>query len=219
MTEPARLALITPVVAEPDGFAPALAVACEAAPVAAVLLRLEFADERKLVNRVKALAPLAQQHGAAVIVWVMDGPGPSAVDPVTVAVRGGADGVHAPSLDSLRTLRERVAGERSVGVGALRSKHDAMLAGETGADYLLFGEPRADGSLPPLDLVVERAEWWAEIFETPCLVYAPALDAVARLGGTGAEFVTLGDAVWTHPEGPAAALRVAVAALNPGGRA
>ena len=46
-----------------------------------------------------------------------------------------------------------------------------MSLGEAGADYLLFGEPRPDGSLPSLESVVERAAWWAEIFETPCVAY------------------------------------------------
>ena len=189
MPEPARLALITPVGAEPGAFAPALGAACGAAPVAAVML------------------------------WVVgDAPG-SSIDLANVAVRGGADGVHAPAIDGLSDLRERLKAERMLGVGSLRSKHDAMLAGEAGVDYLLFGEPRADGSLAPLDQVAERAAWWAEIFETPCLAYAPALDAVERLAGSGAEFVALGEAVWAHPEGAAGGVRAVHAVLDRGGRA
>ena len=32
-----------------------------------------------------------------------------------------------------------------VGVGGMASRHDAMVAGEDGADYLLFGEPGENG--------------------------------------------------------------------------
>ena len=68
MAEPAsRLYLITPVL-EDASFAPQLAEACAAGAVAAVLLRLAAADERSLTNLVKALAPAAQEHGAALIV-------------------------------------------------------------------------------------------------------------------------------------------------------
>jgi len=77
----------------------------------------------------------------------------------------------------------------------------------------MFGEPRADGSLPPLEAVIERAAWWAEIFVTPCVAFAPSLDAVPRLAAIGAEFVAVGDSVWDHPDGPAAAVRAALAAL------
>ena len=202
-----QLYLITPTVDNPDAFAPALAAACGAGAVAAVLLRLAPADERTLVNRTKALAPAAQEAGAAVVVSVS-----GEVDPVAVAARGGADGVHATgaSAPMLRELRERLKGDRILGAGGLRSKDDAMQAGEEGVDYLLFGEPRADGSLPALEAVADRAAWWAEIFETPCVAYAPGLDAVPALAATGAEFVALGDAVWSDPRGPAAAVEAAL---------
>ena len=101
--------------------------------------------------------------------------------------------------------------------GAIRTKDDAMGFGEAGADYLLFGEPRPDGSLPSLESVVERASWWAEIFETPCVAYAPSLDAVEPLAATHAEFIALGDAVWSHPDGPAAGVRAAAEILERGG--
>ena len=130
------------------------------------------------------------------------------------ALRGGADGIHvAGDPARLGGLRERLGGGRILGAGGLRSKHDAMTAGEGGVDYVMFGEPRPDGLLPPIAAVAERAAWWAEIFETPCVAYAPTLEALARLARTGAEFVALGDAVWDHPDGPAAAVRAALDAL------
>src|SRR5829696_434635 len=63
-----QLYLITPRIDAPVAFAPALAAACGAGDVAAVLLRLEHADERTLVNRIKALAGLVQDSGAALLV-------------------------------------------------------------------------------------------------------------------------------------------------------
>jgi thiamine-phosphate pyrophosphorylase len=104
--------------------------------------------------------------------------------------------------------------ERAIGVGGIRTKDDAMSLGEAGVDYLLFGEPRPDGSLPSLESVAERASWWAEIFETPCVAYAPSLEAVETLAATHAEFIALGDAAWAHPDGPAAAVRAASAILE-----
>ena len=206
MPEPiARLYLATPPIADAEAFAPRLAEACAAGEVAAVLLRLQGADERTLVKRVKALAPAAQEEGAAVILAA-----PGEVDLAALATRGGADGVHVEAGPALvRTLRERLK-DRILGAGGLRSKDDAMTAGEAGADYLLFGEPRPDGSLPPLDAVVERTAWWAEIFETPCIAYAPSLDAIPALVATRAEFIALSDAVWSHEGGPAKGVAAAV---------
>src|SRR4051812_22724664 len=208
MSEPtARLYLLTPLITDPQAFAPRLAHACGAGEVAAVLLRFGAADERTLVKQVKTLAPAAQEHGAAALVAVA-GEG----DLATIAARGAADGVHlGPGPRDLRSLRERLK-DRILGAGGLRSKDEAMAMGEAGADYLLFGEPRPDGSLPPLEAVEERAAWWAEIFETPCVAFAPTLEAVARLARTRAEFVALGDAVWNHAAGPAAAVQAALEA-------
>jgi len=206
----ARLYLITPVL-EDASFAPRLAEACATGAVAAVLLRLAPADERTLTNQVKALAPVAQEHGAAAIVTTE-----AKADLAAIAARGGADGAHVTGAGAalVRELRDRLKSERAVGVGGIRTKDDAMTLGEAGVDYLLFGEPRPDGSLPSLESVVERASWWAEIFETPCVAYAPSLDAVEALAATNAEFDGLGDAVWNHPEGPAAALKAAAEILQ-----
>jgi thiamine-phosphate pyrophosphorylase len=204
----ARLYLITPVL-EDASFAPQLTEACATGTVAAVLLRLAPADERTLINQVKALGAAAQDHGAALIV-TSDGK----ADLATVAARAGADGVHIPGDPAqVRELRDRLKSERAIGVGHIRTKDDAMTLGEAGVDYLLFGEPRRDGSLPSLESVVERAAWWAEIFETPCVAYAPSIEAVEALASTNAEFVALGDAVWSHPDGPAAGVDAAARIL------
>jgi thiamine-phosphate pyrophosphorylase len=209
MAEPVtRLYLITPPIDDADAFAPRLAQACAAGDIAAVLARFAPADERTLTKSVKTLAPAAQEAGAALVIEV-----PGEVDRAAILTRGGADGVQVTGERAVRDLRERLKGDRIVGAAGIRTRDDAMAIGEAGADYLMFGEPRPDGSVPALEGVAERAAWWAEIFETPCVAYAPSLDAVGPLAATGAEFVALGAAVWTHPEGPAAAVRQALEAL------
>jgi thiamine-phosphate pyrophosphorylase len=202
----ARLYLLSPLITDAKGFAAPLADACGAGGVAAVLLRFAAADERTLINHIKALAPVAQDKNVAAVIAASGD-----IDLAAAAIRGGADGVHVDAGEAeIRALRERLKGERILGAGNVRSKHDAMSIGEAGVDYIMFGEPRADGSVPPLEAVAERAAWWAEIFEVPCVVYAPTLEAVSLLAATGAEFIALGDAVWTHPAGPAAAVAAAL---------
>lgn len=205
-----NLYLITPRIDDPADFRPTLAEACATGVVAVCLLRLAPRDERSLVNAVKELAPVAQAHDAALLVA---DPGRE-IDLATVVTRGGADGAHTDDVMRLEDVRTRLTDGRSVGAGGLRSKHDAMVAGERGASYVLFGEPRPDGFVPALEGVEERAAWWAEIFEIPCVAFAPDLGAIGRLAAAGADFVALGDAVWAHPDGTAAALREAAAACR-----
>lgn len=200
-----RLYLITPRIEDPAAFSESLAGALAAADVAALLLRLGAADERTQINRIKALAPLVQAEGVAVL---LDGA------PHLVA-RSGADGVHVGGLAALDgALRDRPP-DRIVGIGGLASRHEAMTAGEAGVDYVMFGEPDAADRRPGFAAVLERVAWWAELFEIPCVGYAASLEEVEGLAAARPEFIALGDAAWSAPEGPAAVLRAAARLLAP----
>jgi thiamine-phosphate pyrophosphorylase len=56
--------------------------------------------------------------------------------------------------------------------------------------------------------------WWAKLFEVPCVGWAMNLDEVAALAAAGADFVAIGDGVWTDPDGPGAAVAAAAMRLN-----
>ncbi|MCU4177994.1 thiamine phosphate synthase [Bosea sp. BH3] len=185
-----RLMLVTPPVADAEAFAFRLMQAMAGGDVAAILLRLTPGDERSRIERVKRLAGPVQANNVALVVE----------DSALVAARGGADGVHLTGgPEAIAEARSSLKTERIIGTGGLRARHDAMDVGEAGVDYVMFGEPRPDGSVPPLPAVIERAGWWAEIFETPCVAYAPDAESVAALAETGAEFVALGP--WAFDEG------------------
>ena len=56
--------------------------------------------------------------------------------------------------------------------------------------------------------------WWAELFEIPCVGYAAGTDEVTPLSRTGADFIVLGDWIWSAPEGAAKAIAAAAASLD-----
>jgi thiamine-phosphate pyrophosphorylase len=190
---------MTPPVAEPAGLQGALEAALAAADIAAVLLTLASADERTMIDHVKALAPLVQNKNVALLVD----------NRPDIVARAGADGVHVAGVEGMKAAIESLKPNRIVGTGQLKTRHEAMLAGEAGVDYVLFGEPDATGRRPAFEAVVERVQWWAEIFEIPCVGFAAALDEVTPLVAAGADFVALRDCVWDDPRGPTTALAVA----------
>jgi thiamine-phosphate pyrophosphorylase len=200
-----RLYLATPPVADAS-LAPVLAELLRSADVAAVLVRLAEGDERGKINRVKALATTIQDAGAALL---LDGH-------VELVARAGADGAHVSGIGPMQEALEQLKPERIVGVGALHSRHDSMVAGEAGADYLLFGEADADGQRPSTEAIAERLEWWAEVFETPCVGYAQDADEAELFAAAGAEFIMIADAVWADARGPQAALADVVKRLERG---
>jgi thiamine-phosphate pyrophosphorylase len=196
-----RLYLVTPELGDLASFLPSLDAALDAADVAAVLLRLADADERALVNGAKSVAQAVQRRDVALL---LDGR-------IEIAGRVGADGAHLTGIEAFLAALGTLKPDRIAGAGGLRSRHDAMLAAENGADYVMFGEP--DRHRPPLDAVTERLQWWADLVEMPCIGYAASEDEVAALAQAGADFVALGDWLWTHPKGVVAAVVAAVAAL------
>ena len=198
-----RLYLFTPVLDDAAAFARALDTALATADIAAVLLRLADADERTLVNRAKQIATVVQRRDTALLI---DG------RPELVG-RAGADGAHLTGIEALAAALPALKPERIAGAGGLRSRHDAMLAGESGADYVMFGEVGAGGKTPPFQAVEERVNWWADLVEVACVGYASNAGEVAALAQAGADFVALGDWLWTNPQGPSAVLTQAQSAL------
>lgn len=199
-----RLYLATPPVSDPQALIPALAEIVGAADIAAVLVRLAPADERSLVKRIKALAPTIQNAGVALLI---DG------HPECVA-RGGADGAHLTGIETFRETAASLKPAFIAGAGGLHTRHDAMIAGESGADYVLFGEPDGAGRRPARDAVAERVGWWAELFEPSCAGYAATLADVHILAAAGADFVLVDDCIWNDPRGPLAAAREAAEAIR-----
>jgi thiamine-phosphate pyrophosphorylase len=200
---PPRLYLYTPALGDPAAFVRALDAALDAADVAAVLLRLADSDERTLINRAKAIAPAVQRRDVAL---VLDGH-------AEIAARVGADGAHLSGIESFVAAITALKPDRIAGAGGLRSRHDAMLAAENGADYVMFGEPDRRGGRPDFEAIEERVTWWAEILEVPCIGYAASLDEVGALARAGADFVALGEWLWQEPQGARAALLAATKSL------
>jgi len=186
--EGVRLYLVTPPLGDPGAIAGDLAAALNAADIAAVLLRLGEGEERDLTARIDALRILIQSNGAALL---LDGhPG--------LVARTQADGAHLSGADALKAAAPALKPNYIAGCGMLATRHDAMLAGEANADYVMFGEPDAQGRRPRLEAVLERVTWWAEVMTIPCVGYAAHTDEIGALVQVGAEFVAIGEEIWRN---------------------
>jgi thiamine-phosphate pyrophosphorylase len=168
--------------AAPDRAAAALAVA----DVAALLI--EPAEGALLDARTaQPLIALTQARNVAAII---------AAD-AHLARTLEADGVHLPpSRDPAKAYAEArdILGQRCIiGAHAGKSRHDAMMLCEAGADYIGFGIPPGvkdtEGARARrLDLV----SWWAEIFEVPCVAFDVGTPEEAdELARADADFIGL----------------------------
>lgn len=113
------------------------------------------------------------------------------------AKRIGADGVHIPADPALYgQTREHLSQRAIIGVGCNKSRHEAMLLAELGADYVAFGSTPALSDRER----EERARliaWWSEIFVVPCVAWnVDSQEEAVRLAGLGADFVALSPNNW-----------------------
>lgn len=180
---PCRLYLIAPGSLAPDDLTPL----AEAADIACLLLRDADAQSR-------ALIAAAQVLGIAVLL----------PEDSTLALSLGADGVHLASDTGVQAARRVLGKESIVGVDCGTSRHAAMLAGEAEADYVAFTGREND---PEEAADPELLNWWQVMMTLPCVAMGRVrLDQIPELAEAGADFIALEQAVWEHPQGPAAAL-------------
>ena len=130
------------------------------------------------------------------------------------AVKHGFDGLHvdageAAIAEALKILKP----DRIVGAGRLSTRDDAMVAGEAGADYVMFGED-GDGRR-----AAALIAWWAEVMEPPCAGFANTLADVAAFAAAGADFVALPPELWHGRDDVLAEARAALEAQRDASRA
>ena len=191
----ARLMMILP----QDGMAD-LGACLDAGDVAAVIWRGEPAADQVEAAQARDVAALVEGMPAG-------------------AAAARLDGAHVSDPAALKGALAALKPGAIVGAGGLSNRHDAMLAGERGADYVLFGALAGDAAGFPRTL--DLAAWWAELFEVPCVGVAASLDEVEALARAGADFVALSGPLLEAGRGPqnvaAAMARLAAAQTGEAG--
>lgn len=205
-----RLYLITPP-ALPDlqAFAASLADALSGGDVAAVQLRLKDAPLPVLREAVGVLKPIVHAAGAALILN----------DRPDFADALDCDGVHVGQEDMDCEQARRIMGdERIVGVTCHDSRHLAMDAAEAGADYVAFGAFYPTGTKEaPTRADPEILSIWQETMQTPCVAIGGiTVETAQGLAAKGADFIAVSAGVWSHPDGPKAAVTAFNAAMKAG---
>jgi thiamine-phosphate pyrophosphorylase len=205
--ERTRLYLVTPASLDPQEFRDRLAAALDAGDVAAVQLRLKDVEDDAIRRACDVLRPVAQQRGVAFLLN----------DRPDLAAETGCDGAHVGQQDTpYRQARALLGADRIVGVTCHASRDLAMEAAEAGADYVAFGAffpttTKVSGHRADLEILA----WWAEIMTVPCVAIGGITpENCGPLVAAGADFLAVVSAVWSAPEGPAAAVTAFEAAIS-----
>ncbi len=206
MSADCQLYLISPLDVGGE-FPERLKAALGAGPVAAFQLRVKGIDQHQAARLAEPLQRICAEHGTAFIVN----------DDMALAKRLGADGVHLGQGDGdPREARRLLGAGAQIGVTCHDSRHLAMEAGEAGADYVAFGafyptSTKETRHRPAPEIL----SWWSTLFELPCVAIGGITPDNARpLVEAGADFLAVLSAVWSNPEGPAAAVQAFEAVLR-----
>ena len=207
MTEPylCRLYLISPGKINLPAFALALEEALSAGDVSAFQLRLKNASDDEIRDAVRTLMPIAHAHGVAFMLN----------DRVDLAKELKVDGVHLGQEDMPIAEARKILGEDvAIGISCHDSGHLAMEAGEAGADYVAFGAYHPTQSKSPEKLAMygtpaaDLLPWWSTYTTVPAVAIGGLTPQnCGELVLQGADFIAAITAVWSHPEGAAAAVK------------
>lgn len=111
------------------------------------------------------------------------------VDRVDLVRPLGADGVFCNRPSEVGMARRLLDQGELIGAAVGATRHDAMVAGEDGADYVLFGNPDA----PPsggIAALVEHVGWWSEVAVLPSIAAGRfTAEEVEALMAAGADFI------------------------------
>ena len=159
-----------------------LAAALASGDVASVVISV---PEGAPAGDVQALIGAVQATGAAALIR----------DDARLARTLKADGVHLSvgNAKAFGETREIVGGRAVVGIDAGRSRHEAMVAGEGGAEYVAFGIPdHVDDRVKAHRRRCELVAWWSEIFEVPVVAFdVTSAEEAGQLAAAGADFIAL----------------------------
>lgn len=137
-------------------------------------------------------------------------------DDISAAAELGADGVHIPADEDIYAAARRTLGDNAIiGVDCGLSRHAGLTLGEMGADYIAFRESAnaaPGGTKPGLE---EMIAWWSDIVTIPCVAWdIERADDARRLADAGADFIAMGEAIWTHSGDPASTIAQFSASLT-----
>jgi thiamine-phosphate pyrophosphorylase len=200
--ETAQIYLTTPPTIQNGQFSDALRAALDTVPVACMRLDLATRDADALSRAADLVREIAHGRDVAVVV----------AEHVGLVDRLGLDGVHlTDGARSVRKVRKDLGADRIVGSFCRASRHDAMTAGESGADYIAFGPVRPSGLGDGTIADRELFSWWSEMIEIPVVAEGVDVETARDLAAV-TDFVVPDPEFWSFDD-PASTLSKIAGAL------
>ncbi|MEE2694453.1 MAG: thiamine phosphate synthase [Pseudomonadota bacterium] len=194
-----QLYLISPPKFEVQGFSANLIAALATRHVSCFQLRLKGADDGDILNTAKALLPICRDYEVPFILN----------DRPDLAAQLEVEGTHVGQDDmNYKDARRWLGNEAIVGMSCYDSTHMAMVAAESGADYVAFGAffPTTT-KRPKTQATPQLLSSWQQTMTVPCVAIGGiTVHNCPLLIKAGADFLAVVSGVWDHPDGASTAV-------------
>ncbi|MFK7901580.1 MAG: thiamine phosphate synthase [Nitratireductor sp.] len=180
--------------------------ALQGGDVASVIINQGDLDEVQYREHANALIPVIQEAGVAALL----------VADTQLMGRSDADGIFISNgIDALIEGLEKFSPKKIVGFGGAKDRHNSMMAGDIGPDFIFFGKLNGDIKPEAHPKNIKLAEWWSQLVSIPCVVMAGSdLQSVVEVAQNRADFVALNLAIFRDVDGPKAGVAKANALLE-----
>lgn len=203
-TDRPQIYLITPPDFDLEAFPGQLARVLDGTEIACIRLAMAGSDADRIGRAADALRQVSHDRDVALVIETH----------LQLAERHGLDGVHlTDGARNVRAARKALGADAIVGTFCGTSRHEAITAGEAGADYVAFGPvgdlPLGTGTRAERELFA----WWSEMIEVPVVAEGGlTADLVAEMAPVS-DFLGVGAEIWSTDD-PEAALKALVAPLG-----
>jgi thiamine-phosphate pyrophosphorylase len=189
-----QLYLISPPKIELQNFAIQLEKALATKKIPVFQLRLKDISDNEIIENGKKLLEICRKYQTSFILN----------DRLDLALKIGANGVHLGSDDgAVLEARKNSPQNFIIGSSCYDSKHNAMVAGEQGADYISFGtffpsKTKNSSGKPTTEIL----EWCRDYINIPSVAIGGiTADNCDILIKAGADFLAVISYVWDHEKG------------------
>ena len=179
--------LVTPKDFELSKFSDQLDALLDRHEVACLRLAMNTLVETEIARAADSLRNICHAHDVPIVIE----------SHIMMVERLGLDGVHlTDGARSVRKTRDLLGKTPIIGSFCGTSKHDALTACESGADYVSFGPIQGaslgDGNVADFDLFA----WWSEMIEVPVVAEGGlSLQMIEKLREV-TDFIGLQDEIW-----------------------
>lgn len=199
-----QIYLVTPSAFELSRLTKSVGQILDEFPIACLRLDMASDEEDEIARAADSLRELSHAKDIPVVIS----------NHIQLVERLGLDGVHLnDGAKSVRSTRKSIGADPIVGSFCGTSRHDAMNAGEAGADYVVLGPITASTLGDGNTASFEDFEWWSQMIELPIVAEGNlSIETIETLAPV-TDFFAIGNEIWRE-DSPSLALKELLSPLS-----